>query len=59
MKALTISDLKEFQEAIQKDYGLTLEETELHDAAFNLLQYIETLIQFDKDNKKPEGSKVV
>lgn len=54
MGRLTQSDLKEFQVAIEKDYGIKLEGNELYQAAFNLLQFFEALIRFDK-----EGSKTV
>lgn len=53
-KSLSQTDLDTFQEAIFKDYGIKLEGDELYQAAFNLLQFFEALIKFDR-----EGSKVV
>lgn len=58
IKGLSADDLATFQEAILKDYGVKLEGQELYDAAFNLLQFIETLIKFSEKDKT-EGSKVV
>ena len=56
MKILSMNDLVSFQEAILKDYGIKLEGQELYDAAFNLLQFFEALIKFDKEkpNKTSE-----
>lgn len=51
---LSESDLDTFQEAIFKDYNIRIEGDELYQAAFNLLQFFEALIKFDK-----EGSKTV
>ena len=59
MKRLSESDLKSFQEAILKDYGKKLEGKELYDAAFNLLQFYEALINYKKEDLKKKGSKVV
>lgn len=53
-KSLSQTDLDTFQEAISKDYGIKMEGDELYQAAFNLLQFFEALIKFDK-----EGSKTV
>lgn len=53
-KSLSQTDLDTFQEAIFKDYNIKLEGDELYQAAFNLLQFFEALIKFDK-----EGSKTV
>ncbi len=50
MVKLPESDLKTFQEAIFKDYGIKLEGQELYDAAFNLLQFMEALIKFSSDD---------
>ena len=60
-KSLRESDLVSFQEAILKDYGVKLEGKELYDAPFSLLQFIDALIKFSKDDEKDkaEGSKVV
>ena len=58
MVKLSESDLKAFQEAIFKDYGLRLEGQELYNAAFNLLHFIETLIKFS-ERDKVEGSKTI
>lgn len=54
MKKLSEEDLKTFQIAVLKDYGIKLVGDELYQAAFNLLQFFEALIKFDK-----EGSKTV
>ena len=54
MKKLSEEDLKAFQTAVLKDYGIKLVGDELYQAAFNLLQFFEALIKFDK-----EGSKTV
>ena len=51
---LSKSDLDTFQEAVFKDYNIKLEGDELYQAAFNLLQFFEALIKFNK-----EGSKTV
>jgi len=52
MRFLSKSDLKEFQNAILKDYGLKLGGKELYQAAFNLFQFFESLIDFDDEDKK-------
>lgn len=49
MKTLSKFDLESFKEAIFKDYGIKLEGDDLYDAAFNLLQFFEALIKFDKE----------
>lgn len=54
MKKLSEEDLRTFQTAVLKDYGIKLVGDELYQAAFNLLQFFEALIRFDK-----EGSKTV
>lgn len=59
MKNLSSTDLKSFQTAILKDYGVKLEDEELYDAAYNLLQFFEVLIKYDNETKKIGGSKVV
>lgn len=59
MKTLSDTDLKSFQTAILKDYGVNLEGKELYSAAYNLLQFFETLIKYDIEAKKEKGSKVV
>lgn len=58
VKSLSRDDLVSFQEAIFKDYGIKLEGEELYNAAFNLLQFIETLIKFSEEDKT-EGSKTI
>lgn len=54
MTNLSPDDLKKFQAAILKDYGVLLNDDQLYQSAFNLLQFFEALIRFDK-----EGSKTV
>ena len=56
-KGLSDSDLKMFKEAILKDYGVKLEGDELYQAAFNLLQFFEALIKFDKE--KPNKTSIL
>ena len=56
---LSESDLKHFQEAILKDYGIKIEGDESYQAAFNLFQFIEALIKFDQADKNTRGSKTV
>ena len=51
MVRLTEADLKAFQQAIYKDYGVLLPEEVLYKEAFNLLQFIDALIKFDKEDK--------
>ncbi len=51
MVRLTETDLKAFQQAIYKDYGVLLPEEVLYKEAFNLLQFIDALIKFDKEDK--------
>jgi len=51
-KQLSESDLKEFQLAIEKDYGIKLEGEELYQAAFNMLSLFEALIDFDQEDTK-------
>lgn len=58
VKSLSKDNLISFQEAIFKDYGVKLEDQELYDSAFNLLQFIESLIKFSEKDKTV-GSKVV
>lgn len=52
MVRLTETDLKTFQQAILKDYGVLLPDEVLYKEAFNLLQFIEALIKFDKEDKE-------
>ncbi len=52
MKNLTETDLKAFQEALFKDYGIKLRGKQLYEAAYNLLQFFESLINFDKQDKE-------
>lgn len=52
MVKLTETDLKAFQQAIYKDYGVLLPEEVLYKEAFNLLQFIDALIKFDKEDKE-------
>lgn len=52
MTRLTEADLKAFQQAIYKDYGIMLDDTLLYQEAFNLLQFIEALIKFDREDKE-------
>ena len=52
MVRLTETDLKAFQQAILKDYGVLLPEEVLYKEAFNLLQFIDALIKFDKEDKE-------
>lgn len=52
MTKLTESDLKAFQEAVYKDYGVMIPDALLYQEAFNLLQFIEALIKFDQEDKK-------
>lgn len=54
MVRLTEADLKAFQQAIYKDYGVLLPEEVLCKEAFNLLQFIDALIKFDKEDKDKE-----
>lgn len=49
---LTDKDLKQFQEAVQKDYGVKLEGKSLYQAAFSLLKFFESLIKFDRQDKE-------
>lgn len=58
MKSLSKEDLNTFQQAIFKDYGIKLEGEDLYNAAFNLLQFIETLIKF-REEDKAKGSKTI
>jgi hypothetical protein len=52
MTKLTELDLKAFQEAVYKDYGVMIPDALLYQEAFNLLQFIEALIKFDQEDKK-------
>ena len=52
MVRLTETDLKAFQQAILKDYGVLLPDEVLYKEAFNLLQFIDALIKFDKEDKE-------
>ncbi len=54
MVRLTETDLKAFRQAIYKDYGVLLPDEVLYKEAFNLLQFIDALIKFDKEDKKKE-----
>ena len=52
MTRLTEADLKAFQQAVYKDYGVMIPDALLYQEAFNLLQFIEALIKFDQEDKK-------
>ena len=52
MVRLTETDLKVFQQAIYKDYGVLLPDEVLYKEAFNLLQFIDALIKYDKEDKE-------
>lgn len=54
MVRLTETDLKAFQQAIYKDYGVLLPKEVLYKEAFNLLQFTDALIKFDKEDKDKE-----
>jgi hypothetical protein len=57
MTRLTEADLKSFQQAIYKDYGILLPNDVLYNEAFNLLSFIEALIKFDQEDKQKEQGK--
>lgn len=57
MTRLTEADLKSFQQAIYKDYGILLPDDVLYNEAFNLLSFIETLIKYDQEDKQKEKEK--
>jgi len=59
MVRLTETDLKAFQQAILKDYGVLLPEEVLYKEAFNLLQFIDALIKFDKEDKEKAKEQTV
>ena len=52
MTRLTEADLKAFQQAVHKDYGVMIPDALLYQEAFNLLQFIEAMIKFDQEDKK-------
>ena len=52
MKTLSETDLRDFQKAVYKDYGIKLEGKQLYEAAFDLLQLFDALIKFDKEDKQ-------
>lgn len=52
MTRLTEADLKSFQQAVYKDYGVMIPDAILYQEAFNLLQFIEALIKYDAEDKK-------
>jgi len=58
MTRLTEADLKSFQQAIYKDYGILLPYDVLYNEAFNLLSFIEALIKYDKEDKQKEKKKL-
>lgn len=58
MKTLSESDLKEFQIAIEKDYGIKLKEEELYQSAFNILKFFDSLLDFDIQDKENKSKKV-
>jgi len=57
MTRLTEADLKSFQQAIYKDYGILLPDNVLYQEAFNLLSFIEALIKYDQEDKQKEQKK--
>ncbi len=57
MTRLTEADLKSFQQAIYKDYGILLPDNVLYHEAFNLLSFIEALIKYDLEDKQKEKEK--
>ncbi len=59
MVRLTETDLKAFQQAILKDYGVLLPDEVLYKEAFNLLQFIDALIKFDKEDKEKAKEQTV
>ena len=56
MARLTEADLRAFQQAVYKDYGVMLPDEVLYQEAFNLLKFIETLVKFDKEDKVRNAS---
>ena len=52
MTRLTEADLKAFQQAVYKDYGVMIPDALLYQEAFKLLQFIEALIKYDAEDKK-------
>lgn len=56
MARLTEADLRAFQQAVYKDYGVMLPDEVLYKEAFNLLKFIEALVKFDKEDKVRNAS---
>ncbi len=52
MKTITNTDLVQLKKAIQKDYGVLLEDKELYTAAYSLLKLFEALMKYDQKDKK-------
>lgn len=57
MIRLTEADLKSFQQAVLKDYGILLPDEVLYQEAFRLLSLIDALIKYDQEDKQNEKKK--
>ena len=52
MARLTEADLKAFQQAVYKDYGVMLPDEVLYKESFNFLKFVAALIKFDAEDKE-------
>ncbi|GEM_PF-3081349 len=57
MTQLTEADLKSFQQAVYKDYGVMIPDALLYQEAFRLLSFVESLIKYDQEDKQKEKEK--
>ena len=54
MTRLTEADLKAFQQAVYRDYGVMIPDALLYQEAFRLLSFIKSLIKYDQEDKQKE-----
>ncbi len=57
MTRLTEADLKAFQQAVYRDYGVMIPDALLYQEAFRLLSFIKSLIKYDQEDKQKEKEK--
>lgn len=52
MKKISKINLKSFERAIYKDYGIKLKQKDLEESASNLLEFAQTMIKYGVENEQ-------
>ncbi|HXF44435.1 MAG TPA: hypothetical protein VNK70_03160 [Candidatus Paceibacterota bacterium] len=51
---LTITTLDRLRSILREDFGLEVNDKELHAIAFNLIGYFNALLEYDREDKAPK-----